>query len=59
MFIIVLVKFFLGLAATSPFAPVMTEVRSNTNGLKFPIPMASSWNFLVRHVTIAYTSAEA
>ena len=49
----------ISLVATASFAPVMTEVRSDTRAFKFPASMASSWNFLVRHVTIATASGKA
>lgn len=59
IFTIVFSKSFLSLVATASFAPVMTEARSDTRAFKFPASLASSWNFLVRHVTIATASGEA
>ena len=59
MFIIVLAKSFLSLAARPVLVFVMSEGLSNTKASKFSISMASSWKVLVRHVTIASTSGEA
>ena len=59
IFTIVFSKSFLSLVATASFAPVMTEARSDTRAFKFPASLASSWNFLVRHVTIATASGKA
>ena len=59
MFIIVLAKSFLSLAAKPALVFVISEGLSNTKASKFYISMASFWEVLVRHVTIASTSGEA
>ena len=59
MFLIKLTKSFLSLAVTTPFVPFMTEAPSHTKTFKFRISIATSWNFLVRHVPIASAFREA